>query len=167
MPEAALPIGWPVPSVLFILGLMVGSFLNVVIYRVPRGLSVVAPRSRCPQCDSAIRSRDNVPILGWLLLQGKCRDCGLAISVRYPLVELSIGLLFVLVGVCGPWKLDVVHFSFAGSQTSFAFVTFAGLLRLQIPQLERKVFMIDFAVPLSSGQGGVLTWFQFGFGQAF
>lgn len=77
-----------------LLGLAVGSFLNVVIYRVPVGMSVVSPASRCPNCGAAIRNRHNVPVLGWLVLRGKCYDCKAPISPRYPLVELATGLLF-------------------------------------------------------------------------
>ncbi|MDO9377441.1 MAG: prepilin peptidase [Nocardioidaceae bacterium] len=78
-----------------LLGLAVGSFLNVVIHRVPAGLSIVHPASRCPACDAAIRTRHNVPVLGWLVLRGRCADCTAPISVRYPLVELVTGVLFV------------------------------------------------------------------------
>lgn len=78
-----------------VLGLAVGSFLNVVVYRVPLGLSVVRPRSACPRCGKPIRSRDNVPVLSWLLLRGRCRDCGEPIAVRYPVVEAVTALLFV------------------------------------------------------------------------
>jgi leader peptidase (prepilin peptidase) / N-methyltransferase len=92
-----LPI-WFLLTFLFLLGAVVGSFLNVVIYRLPRGLSLVRPGSKCPNCDHPIRWYDNVPILGWSVLGGRCRDCGLAISVRYPLVELAIGLMFMAVG---------------------------------------------------------------------
>lgn len=77
-----------------LLGLAIGSFLNVVIWRVPRGESIVRPASRCPACDAPIRPRDNVPIVSWALLRGRCRDCRQAISPRYPLVELATGLLF-------------------------------------------------------------------------
>ncbi len=77
-----------------VLGLVVGSFLNVVIWRVPRGESVVHPRSHCPGCNAGIRPRDEVPVLSWLLLRGRCRDCGEPISVRYPLIELLTGVLF-------------------------------------------------------------------------
>lgn len=77
-----------------VLGLVVGSFLNVVIARVPAGESVVQPRSRCPACRHEIRSRDNVPVLSWLLLRGRCRDCGRRISVRYPVVELLTAAVF-------------------------------------------------------------------------
>ena len=77
-------------------GLAIGSFLNVVIYRVPAGLSVVSPPSRCPSCEKQISARDNIPVLSWLLLRGRCRNCGAAISPRYMLVELLTGVLFVL-----------------------------------------------------------------------
>ena len=76
-------------------GLAIGSFLNVVIWRVPRGESVVSPPSHCPGCDAQIRGRDNIPLLSWLLLRGRCRDCGTRISPRYPAVELLTGLLFL------------------------------------------------------------------------
>jgi len=82
-----------------VLGLAVGSFLNVVIHRVPLGHSVVSPPSHCPGCDAPIRPRDNVPVLGWLLLRGRCRDCGQPISARYPLVEGLTAALFVVVSV--------------------------------------------------------------------
>jgi leader peptidase (prepilin peptidase)/N-methyltransferase len=80
-----------------LLGLAVGSFLNVVIYRVPRDESLVRPGSHCPHCSSAIRNRHNVPVLGWLMLRGRCADCAAPISVRYPLVEAGTAALFVAV----------------------------------------------------------------------
>lgn len=80
-----------------LLGLVVGSFLNVVAYRVPLGRSIVTPRSSCPSCGNEIRSRDNVPVLSWILLRGRCRDCGVAISARYPAVEAATAALFAAV----------------------------------------------------------------------
>jgi leader peptidase (prepilin peptidase)/N-methyltransferase len=80
---------------IFVFGLVIGSFLNVCILRIPEDISIVAPGSRCPQCQTPIKWYDNVPVLGWMWLRGKCRTCGLAISVMYPLVELATGLLFV------------------------------------------------------------------------
>jgi len=80
----------------FVVGLLFGSFLNVVIARVPRGESVVSPRSRCPECGHAIRWYDNVPVLSWLVLRGRCRDCRSPISSRYPLVELGVAVWFAL-----------------------------------------------------------------------
>jgi len=78
-----------------LLGLVVGSFLNVVVHRVPRGESVVTPRSACPGCGHEVRPRDNVPVLSWLALRGRCRDCAEPISPRYPLVEAGTAVLFV------------------------------------------------------------------------
>jgi leader peptidase (prepilin peptidase) / N-methyltransferase len=78
-------------------GLVLGSFLNVVAYRLPRRESLVAPGSRCPGCDTAIKPYDNVPVLGWLMLRGHCRACGTHISARYPIVEGLTGLLMVAV----------------------------------------------------------------------
>jgi leader peptidase (prepilin peptidase)/N-methyltransferase len=75
-------------------GLVAGSFVGVVAHRVPRGESIVGPRSRCPHCGTRIAAYDNVPVLSWLLLRGRCRHCGGRISPRYPLVELALGILF-------------------------------------------------------------------------
>src|SRR5271163_1129073 len=77
-------------------GLAFGSFLNVCISRLPRHESVVSPRSRCPQCLTPILTRDNIPLLSWALLRGRCRSCGVRIAVRYPLVEAVTAALFLL-----------------------------------------------------------------------
>lgn len=90
--------------VLAVLGLLVGSFLNVVIARVPEGRSIVRPRSACPKCGSFVRPRDNVPVISWLLLHGRCRDCAAPISVQYPLVEAGNAVLWALLG---SWALLV------------------------------------------------------------
>ncbi len=79
------------------LGLLIGSFLNVVVYRVPAGMSIASPPSACPGCHSPIKAYDNVPVLSWLALRGRCRSCRTAISARYPIVELATGLFFVVV----------------------------------------------------------------------
>lgn len=84
-----------------ILGLVIGSFLNVVVHRVPRRESVVSPPSSCPSCNNLVRPRHNVPVVGWLVLRGRCFDCSASIGVRYPLVEAGTGALFALVG----WRL--------------------------------------------------------------
>lgn len=86
----------PVVVLSAVCGLVIGSFLNVVVWRVPRGESVVSPPSACPRCGHEIRRRDNVPVLSWLVLRGRCRDCGAPISARYPMVEAATGLLFTL-----------------------------------------------------------------------
>ncbi len=77
-----------------LLGLIVGSFLNVVAYRVPAGGSVVRPGSACPACGAPVRATDNVPVVSWFVLRGRCRDCGAAISARYPMVEAATGIVF-------------------------------------------------------------------------
>jgi leader peptidase (prepilin peptidase)/N-methyltransferase len=82
-----------------VLGLLVGSFLNVVIYRVPAGKSIVSPPSACPNCGAGIKWYDNVPVVSWLLLRGKCRNCTQPISIRYPLIELGTGIVFALVAI--------------------------------------------------------------------
>src|SRR4051812_15419187 len=82
-----------------ILGAIIGSFLNVVAYRLPRKESLAHPPSRCPSCGAPVKPYDNVPVLSWLLLRGRCRSCGAPISWRYPLVEAGTGLLCAAVVV--------------------------------------------------------------------
>lgn len=81
------------PAALF--GLLIGSFLNVVAWRLPRGESLVKPRSKCPGCGTQLKAYDNVPVFSWLVLRGRCRGCGEKISARYPVVEAVTGLLYV------------------------------------------------------------------------
>jgi leader peptidase (prepilin peptidase)/N-methyltransferase len=80
-----------------IFGAIIGSFLNVVAYRLPRGESLSHPPSRCPNCGAPVKPYDNIPVLSWLLLRGRCRNCGNPISARYPIVEAGTGLLCALV----------------------------------------------------------------------
>ena len=87
---------------------MIGSFLNVVIYRVPRGESIVTPRSRCPGCGTEIAPWDNVPVVSWLVLRGRCRHCGIAISPRYPAVELLTAVAFAAVAAARGVDDDLV-----------------------------------------------------------
>jgi leader peptidase (prepilin peptidase) / N-methyltransferase len=96
----------------FVLGLLFGSFLNVCISRLPRHESIVHPRSHCPQCGAPIRWYDNIPLLSWVLLRGRCRDCNQRIPSRYPLVELAVGLWFVTAAVVlwfafHPWTQEM------------------------------------------------------------
>ena len=112
-----------------LIGLAVGSFLNVVIARVPERQSVVRPRSRCPRCDAPLSSRDNVPVVSWLLLRGRCRSCRGDISLRYPVVEVSTAALFVAAAVrLGP---DPALPAFL--------VVFAALLAISAVDLERFI----------------------------
>jgi leader peptidase (prepilin peptidase)/N-methyltransferase len=96
------------------LGLIIGSFLNVVAYRLPRGESIVKPRSRCTTCGAEVRALDNVPLLSWLVLRGRCRHCSAQISARYPVVELVTGVVFALVAIArGPSAELLVDLPFA------------------------------------------------------
>ncbi|HSH60783.1 MAG TPA: prepilin peptidase, partial [Acidimicrobiales bacterium] len=112
-----------------VVGLMVGSFLNVVVHRVPRQESVVAPRSRCPACGTQLSARDNLPVLSWLLLHGRCRSCGVAISPRYPLIEFLTGALFAVTAVRlgADWALPAF------------LVVVAGLIAISAVDLERFI----------------------------
>ncbi len=80
----------------FIFGLLFGSFSNVLIYRIPRGESIVFPPSHCPNCGARIKPYDNIPVISYIVLKGKCRSCHEPISIRYPVIELSVGILFLL-----------------------------------------------------------------------
>ena len=94
-----MDLGAPAIVLLAVLGAAVGSFLNVAAYRLPLRRSIVRPRSQCPACNTQVAGYDNVPVLSWLLLRGRCRSCGAAISVRYPLVEALTACLFVAVAL--------------------------------------------------------------------
>ena len=122
-----------------LLGLVIGSFLNVVIWRVPRKESVVRPPSHCPQCETPIRPVDNVPVLSWLLLRGKCRHCGNPIPVRYPLVEAGCGVLFAAVAARfgSSWALPAY------------LVLAAALLAISIIDLEHFIVPDRITAPLT------------------
>lgn len=111
-----------------VLGLAIGSFLNVVVWRVPRGESVVSPASACPFCGDPIRLRDNVPVVSWLVLRGRCRDCRARISARYPLVEVGTATLFGLLA----W-----HFGLQAALPAFLFLAAIGLA-LAIIDIDHK-----------------------------
>lgn len=89
-------------------GAVIGSFLNVVAHRVPRGESLVSPPSRCPECGEPVRPYDNIPVVSWLLLRGRCRSCGTRISPRYPLVELVTALAFAAVVAVRGFDNDLI-----------------------------------------------------------
>lgn len=109
-----------------ILGLAIGSFLNVLIYRVPRNESVVSPRSRCPSCGTLIKGYDNIPVISWLLLRGRCRTCRTLISPRYLFVELGCGALFAGLAARLGYNYDLPAF----------LVLFAGLFALSCIDVE-------------------------------
>jgi leader peptidase (prepilin peptidase) / N-methyltransferase len=107
----------------FLFGLAVGSFLNVCIYRLPLKKSIVRPPSSCPQCGSRIRFYDNIPVLSYIVLLGRCRQCRTPISVRYPLVELLVGLLSVALFILfGPSLQYLFLFLFAAALVAIAFI---------------------------------------------
>jgi leader peptidase (prepilin peptidase)/N-methyltransferase len=108
-----------------LLGLAVGSFLNVVIHRLPRDESVVSPSSHCPACGAPLRWFDNVPLLSYLLLRGRCRLCGAAISLRYPAIELVTGLLFAVIALRhGADPMTPVWLAFAAALVAAAAIDF-------------------------------------------
>ncbi len=117
--------------VLFVFGLVFGSFFNVLIYRLPRDLSIIFPRSYCPHCKKPIRWYDNIPLLSYVILKAKCRFCGVPISIRYPLVELAAGLIFAGVPLLGSlWgytyvpagQVTPIHDAFAIAAVSIFFL---------------------------------------------
>ncbi len=108
---------------LFVFGATVGSFLNVVILRLPQGLSIVTPRSRCPLCLKQIRWYDNVPIVSFFVLRGRCRDCGATISWRYPLIEALTGLMALLLWLRFGLSLELaVHVVFTAALIAITFI---------------------------------------------
>jgi len=109
--------------IFFILGLIIGSFLNVCVWRLPRGGSIIYPGSHCPLCSAPIRWYDNIPILSFLLLGGRCRSCGGRISFRYPLVELLTGCLFVaMYGSFGLSYQTLIYILLASSLLTVGFI---------------------------------------------
>jgi leader peptidase (prepilin peptidase) / N-methyltransferase len=108
-------VTWLLVVCIATVGLVIGSFLNVVIWRVPRGESVVSPPSHCPGCGHEVRPRDNIPVVSWLLLRGRCRDCGTGISVRYPLVEAGTAAVFAVLTLAIGLEPDLPAFLYLGA----------------------------------------------------
>jgi len=123
-----------------VVGAVVGSFLNVVIHRLPRGESLVHPRSRCPACSRQIAGYDNVPIVSWLVLRGRCRHCGEPISPRYPVVELLTALAFATVVLVRGFDDDLI--------LELPFV--AGLIALAGIDLDHKLLPNKIVYPLAA-----------------
>jgi leader peptidase (prepilin peptidase) / N-methyltransferase len=132
-------------SLAFVFGLLIGSFLNVCIYRWPLDLSVVKPRSQCPQCQAPIAWYDNVPLLSYLLLRGRCRACGKGISYRYPLVELLTGGFFAWI----VWQLGLTL-----GAAKFCILV-AMLIALMFTDLEERILPDEFTL------GGLLIGLAF------
>lgn len=141
-----------------VLGLIIGSFLNVVIWRVPRGESVVSPPSHCPSCDAEIGPLDNVPLVSWLVLRGHCRRCRAGISARYPAVELATGVLF---------GLFAIHFGAHADLAAYLYLAAVGIALavidldhqrlpdpLTLPSYVVGAALLGIAAATGSGGGG-------------
>lgn len=141
-----------------LVGLVTGSYLNVVIHRLPRGVSTVLPRSRCPGCGAAIQPWDNVPVLSWLILRGRCRACGEPIAWRYPFVELLTGLLFLAcVEAYGPSLAALAAAVFCALLVALAGIDLEHYLlldRLTLPGIAVG-FLASFVVPWVTPVGSV------------
>ncbi|MGQ0794223.1 MAG: prepilin peptidase [Deltaproteobacteria bacterium] len=130
----------------FVLGSVIGSFLNVCIWRLPRGESVAYPASHCPSCDAPIRFYDNVPVLSYLLLRGRCRACGVGISAQYPVVEALSGAMAALL----VWNFGV------GTDAAFYFVFISALIVITFIDLEQMIIPNVISLP------GILVGLAFG-----
>jgi leader peptidase (prepilin peptidase)/N-methyltransferase len=120
----------PLASIAFLGGMITGSFVGVVAHRVPRGRSIVGPRSECPSCGTQIAAYDNVPVLSWLLLGGHCRSCEARIPARYPLIELAVGIAFAATAIV---------LGDDPAQLSLGLVFVAVLAAITLTDLERRV----------------------------
>jgi len=143
-----------------LVGLVIGSFLNVVIYRAPRGLSLAHPRSHCPSCNTQLSAIDNVPLLSWLLLRGRCRYCHQHISLRYPIVELVTALFFTGLALALPSLAPLVSLCvLAGAVIAAAAIDADGL---PVPWAVAVTALVGAAslalVTLSEGASGRLGW---------
>jgi leader peptidase (prepilin peptidase)/N-methyltransferase len=159
----------------FVFGAIVGSFLNVVIHRVPNELSIVFPNSACPKCDSPIKPYDNIPVLSWLILGGKCRNCKAPISARYPAVELLTAVVFAVVA----WQMGFnaflpVGLIFAAVMISLIFIdaghmilpnvityplfVFAVLVRIVYPLVFGPEYFGDLAYAPATWMAGYPVW---------
>jgi leader peptidase (prepilin peptidase) / N-methyltransferase len=123
-----------------LLGVAIGSFLNVVVWRVPRGENLSRPASHCPNCDHVIRHRDNIPVLSWLILRGKCRDCSAPISVRYPAVETATAILFIAVAT---WAVTTGALGQVGTVSSTLAMLLALAAYLYLAAISIALALID------------------------
>jgi leader peptidase (prepilin peptidase)/N-methyltransferase len=149
----------------FIVGLIFGSFANVVIYRLPRNLSIVKPRSRCPSCGAPVKAYDNIPILSFLILKGRCRNCKKPISKRYPLTELASGLLYVLAYYIAIYKANNPGLFFVSIYLSTVFLIIFLIdydFRIIPDSLSISGIIIGFAISFFPGL--TIGWLQSGVG---
>lgn len=142
MTELDLPLSAYAISA-FIFGLIIGSFLNVVIHRVPRGMSVVSPGSHCPSCDAPVRAFDNIPLLSYALLGGRCRACRARIPLTYPMVELLTGLMFAALTLkTGLSWVVLIEFVFASVMIALVFIDTRHHLLPNVITYPALVFML-------------------------
>jgi leader peptidase (prepilin peptidase) / N-methyltransferase len=151
-------------AALGVLGTLIGSFLNVVVYRVPRGTSIVAPPSACGSCGHVVRAYDNIPLVSWLVLRGRCRDCAAPISVRYPLVELGGAIAFGLVAwrfvpdIAGAFTAGAVTGAVAGLLVLVAFLYLAAIsLALALIDLDTRRLPNVLVLPMYAVGAVLLT----------
>ncbi len=172
MPE---PLFWICLVFVTVVGAVVGSFLNVVIYRLPAGVSIVRPPSRCPSCGRQLSWFDNVPVLAWCYLRGRCRTCGTPISVQYPLVEAATALLFALtywVFLVGDWRPNLVEAGIglgpnAGGSGMAATAAAAAVIALHLAlvgallaasMIDAKLYIIPLEIPWFATAVAAVGW---------
>ena len=138
---------------IFILGLVVGSFNNVCIYRIPRNESIIYPASHCPKCHSPIKPIDNIPLLSYILLKGRCRNCGSKISIQYPVVELLTGLIYLIISlIYGLSVQTLIYIILSSALIIIAFIDLNEEIVPDVISLPGIVigFIISFFVPYIS-----------------
>ena len=140
-----------IAAFLFVYGLVIGSFLNVCIYRIPEKKSIIYPPSACPKCNNRIKWHDNIPVLSFFLLGGKCRFCGEKISLRYPIIEFMTGLLFVLFFI--KFGVEKIYF--------FYIIMVGYLITLALIDIDRKI-VPDGILKYMLVTGAVFSVFKFG-----
>jgi leader peptidase (prepilin peptidase)/N-methyltransferase len=139
-----------------IFGLLIGSFLNVVVWRVPRGESINHPSSHCPTCGHAIRWFDNIPVISWLVLRGRCRDCGSRISLRYPAVELGTGVSFALVALWFVTARMPLHSSVTAGALELVAFLYLAAISIALALIDLDVFRLPNAIVLPAYVAGTL-----------
>lgn len=143
---------WFALAVLFVVGLLFGSFANVVIWRFPRGESLSFPGSHCPSCDAPIGWRDNIPVVSWLLLRGRCRACDEPISGRYPLVELLSGFLWLLA-----WTIFGLSAQVIVAIAFFYLLLILAFIDLDTRRLPNTIVGLTFAIGAAAAVAAQLT----------
>ena len=139
--------------IIFILGLIVGSFSNVCVYRIPKNESIIFPASRCPKCSSPIKPVDNIPLLSYILLKGRCRNCGNKISTQYPIVEFLTGLIYLI--ICLIYGLSIQSLIYIILSSALIIIAFIDLNEQIVPDVISLPgiaigFIISFFVPYIS-----------------